>query len=626
MSQQVEKIYREYYDKFVNLVESDDFYNFVIANIGAGRKKISFYHKKKDKKIDDRWISQIEDCIVELDNIIRNPRRFIVQEDEIVPIEKARRITNESVRHLAQHTNMIARVDDAGGVTPNEILNVYREESFDIYENRFIYTLLRKVAEFVETRRNVLFAVTEDEEIAELGMEGTFMNNEESVSYKVKISSQKAQSLLDADTKHMNAFARIDRLDRIIKGFLGSPFAKSMKGSVPVRPPIMRTNVILKDPNFKKCLVLWQFIETYNEIGYTIDLINEYKQLDEQSVFALYNTLALNYMCLKQNADSDDEYDTNKKRRQIKPKFVTNIIEEIVENYDVTETEVKKVFLDEISRAARKREKDDAVVAEAIKAALAADKEERLAIEKARKEEEARLAELERQRIAKEKAKEAARLERERKAEEARKAREKAAKQRELERARKAKQKELEKERAKAKALKEKERAKLLAQKEKERIAAQKAKEKERAKAAELRAKEKEKEKAAAAKQREKERAIAAALKEKEKAKEAALKAREKEKAQALAQKEKEKAQAAALKAKEKAKADAQKAREKAKAAELKAKEKAKLAAQKAKEKEKAKAAAAKEKAKQKAKAAPKKPVAAKTDIPDDTNGSGTEE
>ena len=124
MSQQVEKVYREYYNKFVDLVESDDFYNFVIANIGAGRKKISFYHKKRDKKIDDRWITQIEDCIVELDSIIRNPRRFIVQEDEIVPIEKARRITNESVRHLAQHTNLIAKVDPKGNVTPNEILNV----------------------------------------------------------------------------------------------------------------------------------------------------------------------------------------------------------------------------------------------------------------------------------------------------------------------------------------------------------------------------------------------------------------------------------------------------------------------------------------------------------------------
>ncbi|MDD6265672.1 MAG: DUF2357 domain-containing protein [Clostridia bacterium] len=547
MSQQVEKVYREYYNKFVDLVESDDFYNFVIANIGAGRKKISFYHKKRDKKIDDRWITQIEDCIVELDSIIRNPRRFIVQEDEIVPIEKARRITNESVRHLAQHTNLIAKVDPKGNVTPNEILNVYREESFDIYENRFIYTLLKRVLEFVETRRNVLFAVTEDEEIAELGMEGNFVNTDENVSYKVEISAHQTQSMLETDTKHMNAFARIDRLDRILKGFMLSPFAKSMKGSVPVRPPIMRTNVILKDPNFKKCLMLWQFIETYNEIGYSIDSINEYKQLDEQSVFALYNTLALNYMCLKKNADSDEEYDTHRKQRQIKPKFIKNIIEEIVEDYNVTETEVRKVFLDEITRAAKKREKDDSVVEEAIKNALEADKAERLAIEKARREEEARLAEIEKKRIEKEKQKERLRIEREEAARKRKEEREKLQKQRAIE--------------------KEKERQKLLAQREKEKAAARKAKELEKAKEKAKKEKEKAKLRELAIKEKEKAKAKERAQKEREKAKAKEKALREKEKAKALALKEKEKAKALALKEKEKAKAKAQKEKEKNKIA-----------------------------------------------------------
>ena len=43
----------------------------------------------------------------------------------------------------------------------------------------------------------------------------------------------------------------------IIDDFLRSPFTKEMKNSALVRPPITRTNVILKDPNFKKALLLW---------------------------------------------------------------------------------------------------------------------------------------------------------------------------------------------------------------------------------------------------------------------------------------------------------------------------------------------------------------------------------
>ena len=43
--------------------------------------------KNVNKQISDTsWIYMVEDCIPYLDNIIRNPRRFIVQEENIVPV------------------------------------------------------------------------------------------------------------------------------------------------------------------------------------------------------------------------------------------------------------------------------------------------------------------------------------------------------------------------------------------------------------------------------------------------------------------------------------------------------------------------------------------------------------
>ncbi len=625
MSKQIDSVYKSYYDNFVSMIESDEFYNYVVENIGAGTNKVSFYQKKKDKKIDVRWIEQIENCIVELDTIIRNPRRFIVQEEEIVPIEKARRITNESVRHLAQHTNLIAKVE-GDRVTPNEILNVYREESFDIYENRFIYTLLGKVEEFVESRRQVLYNITDDEEIAELGMEGSFNNGAEDVTYKLEISATNKNGMMDMDTSRMSVFARIDRLSHIIREFRGSAFSRSMRGSAPVRPPIMRTNVILKDPNFKKALVLWQFIETYHEVGYTIDLINEYRELDQQQVFAFYNTLALNYICLKKTAGASDEVDVEhkKKRRQIKPKFVKNIIEELVDDYDIYNTEVRRIYVDEITKAAKKREKQDAQIAEAINNALKAEKQAKLDAIKAEKERIAREKAEERARIARQKAREEAarkreaeRIAKEKKREADRIAREKAKieKEKALEKERIARQKarekaakekaialekeKLAKEKAKVREKAAKEKAASL---EKERLAKQKAKEKEKAakeKAATLEKERLAREKAKAKEKADKEKAIAL-----EKEKIARQKAREKEKAA--------KEKAAAL---EKEKLARQKAKEKEKAAKAKAAalEKEKLARQKAKEKEKAakaKAAAlekeklTRQKAKEKAKKA----------------------
>ena len=59
---------------------------------------------------------------------------------------------------------------------------------------------------------------------------------------------------------------------------MGSAFAKQMVNSAPVRPPITRTNVILKNPDFKKALVLWQFIESYTKTGFAVE--NEVKKMD----------------------------------------------------------------------------------------------------------------------------------------------------------------------------------------------------------------------------------------------------------------------------------------------------------------------------------------------------------
>ena len=85
---------------------------------------------------DFEWLDIMEDTIKYLDNILRNPNRFIVNEEEIVKVELARRITVESIRHLSKHTNYIQKIEDNGDVKPSKILNIQKDESYDTYENR----------------------------------------------------------------------------------------------------------------------------------------------------------------------------------------------------------------------------------------------------------------------------------------------------------------------------------------------------------------------------------------------------------------------------------------------------------------------------------------------------------
>src|SRR5574344_1306453 len=98
---------------------------------------------------DTSWIEMIEETIPYLDNIVRNPRKFIVQEEDVIPIEKTKKITQESIKHLAKHTSLIQDVDKDGLVQPLKLLNVYREETVDLYENRFIFSLLTNLKNFL---------------------------------------------------------------------------------------------------------------------------------------------------------------------------------------------------------------------------------------------------------------------------------------------------------------------------------------------------------------------------------------------------------------------------------------------------------------------------------------------
>ncbi len=626
------ELYLEYKDYLASATTDNEFYDEMDTAINSGTNSYSLFNRYFDKKIDLKWVEEIEACIIPLDNIIRVPRKFIVQEEEIVPIERARKITNESIRHLAQHTNMIAKVE-GDDVTPNQILNVFREESYEVYENRFVFTLMQNLVRFIDVRYNVLFNISDDDNMASLKMESDFTRGREKIQYKLEVSAQSAGSDIDGEAgpegENATAFQRIERVKRIINEYANSSFMKELRNCVPVRPPIMRTNAIQKNPNFRACLKLWQFIQSYNELGYEITVKESNDMVSAEYMNELNRMTAMNYMLLKANTLSEDAVGKQKKRK-LKPKLLKRLAEELVMDYDMEEVEIQRVFVDEVKRVSRKKIEGEKKIQEAIQRALDAENARKKAIEDKIKAKIAHEKEMERRRIArekerirKEKEKERQRIKREKEREKARIAKEKAlAKEKarkEKERAAKLKAQEearLAKEKQREEMRIAREKAVKLAKIEKEKAAKAKAKEKER-KAKEIAA-QKAKEKAAAAKQREKE-AIAKAraaqaekerlAKEKAKQKAAAAKAAQAEKERIAKEKAKQKEAAAKAaqaekdriakeKAKEKERLAKEKAKQKAAAAKAAQAEKERIAKEKAREKERA----AKEKAKAKEK------------------------
>ena len=113
--------------------------------------------KRKKTAKDTEWLDVIEQTIPYLDNIFRKPNRFIVNEEEIVKIEQTKKVTVETIKHLSKNTNLIQTIDEkTGDVTPSKLLNVRKEESYNTYENRLIYTLVQNTRLFIKRKTDEL--------------------------------------------------------------------------------------------------------------------------------------------------------------------------------------------------------------------------------------------------------------------------------------------------------------------------------------------------------------------------------------------------------------------------------------------------------------------------------------
>ena len=595
----LEELYLKYRNKISRHLENDSYFQYMFELIKSGENVLQQTNRVLHKNIDEKWLTVIEDTIPDIDAIISHPRRFIATEENVVPIELARKIGAESVRHLAQNTKYMTDIKD-GQVVPKKILNVASEEGFDLYENRFINTLIAKLASFINKRTDILFWSTGDERFSTLKLDSTVEDDYEEIKYKLEISIKSKQSYMETDTQNMEIFKRIGYIRHIVKEFQRSNFVELMKGTAQTKSPIQLTNLMMEDPHYKNCYALWTFLEGSDDVGYTIDTKETALDFDEEYLYQLYSNMLLNYTVFKSILSYDPrriEDASPKHRKVLKPKFIKQIVEEFVDDYDIPDVEIRKVIIEEITKAQAEIEKQRYLKEKTAKEESKAREKARIAKEKAK----------EKERIAKEKAKEKARLEKEKQKakEKERLAKEKA---KEKERLAKEKEKAKEKERLIKKKAKEKERLfkeaakarekgrqQLEKAKEKERLAKEKAKEKERlAKEAELarekerQQREKAKEKERLAKEAEKSRLAKELAKAKEKERLEAAKAKEKERLAKAKAKEQERLALAAAKAKEKQRLQREAAREKERLAKAKAKEHERLlkAAAKAREKE----------------------------------------
>ena len=353
MADTINELYSKYTEGVEYALEDDKYFQYLFEMIQAGDNTLEQKNRILHKVVDERWLTVVEEGIEAIFNIVDKPRRFITTSEEVVPVALAKKITADSVRHLSQNTQFIT-TNETGEIMPTKILNVTTEESYDLYENRFVYHLIQRLFAFVDKRTDVIFWSTGDETCNVMRMESKVDDAYEEISYKVEMTIKNRQSLVENDNDNMDIFKRIDRVRRMSRTLRSSSFCEIMNGCAKVHSPIQRTNLMMKDPDYRKCYQLWQFIEGYDEVGYSIEEQDSTLQFDEEYLLQMYINMITNYTVFKSLLVSDprkmSEIET-KKLEPVRPKFIKEIQEEIVEDRNIPDVEIRRVFVDEVTQA-----------------------------------------------------------------------------------------------------------------------------------------------------------------------------------------------------------------------------------------------------------------------------------
>ena len=353
MADTINELYSKYTEGVEYALEDDRYFQYLFEMIQAGDNTLEQKNRILHKVVDERWLTVVEEGIEAIFNIVDKPRRFITTSEEVVPVALAKKITADSVRHLSQNTQFIT-TNEAGEIMPTRILNVTTEESYDLYENRFVYHLIQRLFAFVDKRTDVIFWSTGDETCNVMRMESKVDDAYEEISYKVEMTIKNRQSLVENDNDNMDIFKRIDRVRRMSRTLRSSSFCEIMNGCAKVHSPIQRTNLMMKDPDYRKCYQLWQFIEGYDEVGYSIEEQDSALQFDEEYLLQMCINMITNYTVFKSLLVSDprkmSEIET-KKLEPVRPKFIKEIQEEIVEDRNIPDVEIRRVFVDEVTQA-----------------------------------------------------------------------------------------------------------------------------------------------------------------------------------------------------------------------------------------------------------------------------------
>ena len=320
-----DKAVSQFYEAFYSCIENakSPLGDFLFNELQQGEKTIYNKTVRETKIFDGNFLDVVIGAYPSLLKICRDPKKTLAYMQEVVAMEKAKKVDSESIRHLASHTQYIRDINEQNEVIPSKILSTYAEDNIGIYENRFIKSLINRVIVFLDTRLKLM-----DENLESISADEIRYKNNIKLSHRkidlemnIKISNE----ILDETQKARELFDKTKNALDKYRALKGTGLYQAVAKLKDVVHPIMKTNIILHNPDFKIAYNLWLYIDRTTEVGYNVQ--SDEKTNDDDDVilndFNHIGVFLINDLMHQRGIQSLEAFDGEKNVRELKHDDIT---------------------------------------------------------------------------------------------------------------------------------------------------------------------------------------------------------------------------------------------------------------------------------------------------------------
>lgn len=235
-----------------------------LAALRGGKNTVYHNVASEAVTIGDEWVETLEKTLFSVENIVKNPNKFITDEKLLVDVSRAKKTDSETIRHLSANSRYVRGVTENGEIRPRKVLTSASEDDIAIYENRFVCALVHRAVRFAEARHKEITEKYSSYDRTGAGIVTNFRFGESECELKMRLSVKEKPKDKVLIEKNERTVERVNAVRARLKILLNTSFIRELSGEKPVRAPIIKTNLIRMNRDYNNCYKLWLYLSAYS--------------------------------------------------------------------------------------------------------------------------------------------------------------------------------------------------------------------------------------------------------------------------------------------------------------------------------------------------------------------------